>query len=405
LFYALCKVKKRGDADSDSWMVMGTSARLALKMGYHRDPRHLAHISPFEAEMRRRIFYTVETFDLLLCFQAGIPAIIHHDECDTEPPSNLLDTDFDEDSEVLPPSRPPTDPTPMLYYCTKSTLARVFRGVIQHAVSPKTPAYEETMILDEELHRKHNDIPPILRTKPLSLSLIDGPDLILERLNLELLYLRCVCVLHRNYLRKDRSNPTYDYSRKTCIDAALQVLKHEADLHFASQPGGQLYNDQWMISNLILYDFLLAAMIICVDLYESHDKLGIMSEEEVQTQIQKYDALRLSYEIWVSRRPFRKDAIRASSILSITLAKVSRPNVPSTINVPHRVSNSPAASFNGGAFMETSTDSSSSPSWNIARIDTTNKGLSANTHSVTDLNSADSLTAMFTESDFIDWVC
>lgn len=77
-------------------MIMGVAARLAIRMGYHRDPRHLSSISPFEGEMRRRTFFTVQMFDLLLAFQAGLPAIIHEDECDIEPPKNLLDADFDE---------------------------------------------------------------------------------------------------------------------------------------------------------------------------------------------------------------------------------------------------------------------------------------------------------------------
>ena len=77
-------------------MITGISSRLAMKMGYHREPRHFASISPFEGEMRRRTFIIVEIFDLLSSFQAGLPLIIHEEERDTEPPSNLFDIDFDE---------------------------------------------------------------------------------------------------------------------------------------------------------------------------------------------------------------------------------------------------------------------------------------------------------------------
>jgi Fungal specific transcription factor domain len=79
LLYGVCKYMREEVPDKDAWMIMGISARLAMNMGYHRDPRHLANISPFEGEMRRRTFFIVEIFDLLFSFQAGLPAIIHEE--------------------------------------------------------------------------------------------------------------------------------------------------------------------------------------------------------------------------------------------------------------------------------------------------------------------------------------
>jgi hypothetical protein len=193
----------REDLDADAWMIMGISARLAMRMGYHRDPRHHANISPFEGEARRRTFFVVETFDLLLSFQAGLPAIIHEEECDTEPPRNLFDEDFDEDCKVLPPSRPPTDPTPMWYFCYKGRFAKIFKRVIRHALLLKTPSYEDTMKLDGELHETHADAPPSLQMRALGSLLADQAHMIVKRLHINLLYLKSLCVLHRIYLTHD----------------------------------------------------------------------------------------------------------------------------------------------------------------------------------------------------------
>jgi len=76
LLYAVCKYMEKEDPDADAWMVMGMCTRLAMRMGYHRDPRHLPDMSPFESEIRRRTFFVVEAFDLLLSFQAGLPPIM-----------------------------------------------------------------------------------------------------------------------------------------------------------------------------------------------------------------------------------------------------------------------------------------------------------------------------------------
>lgn len=198
LLYAICIYREREDPGTDAWMIMGICVRLAMKMGYHRDPRHLASISPFEGEMRRRAWMFIETFDLLLSFQAGLPAIIHEEECDTEPPSNLFDTDLHEDCKVRPPSRPPTDPTMMLYYCYKSRLAKTLRRVIRLSLSVKPPLYTETMRLDSELRDFHSNIPPSLRVRPLGSSVTDETYVFLNRLNVELMYLKSLCLLQRN---------------------------------------------------------------------------------------------------------------------------------------------------------------------------------------------------------------
>ena len=96
LVYGFCTYLQKEDPDADAWMILGISARLAMKMGYHRDPRHFANISPFEGEMRRRVFWMIKNLDTLLSFQIGLPGIVHDEECDVAPPRNLFDTDFDE---------------------------------------------------------------------------------------------------------------------------------------------------------------------------------------------------------------------------------------------------------------------------------------------------------------------
>jgi hypothetical protein len=398
--YAICKVWRREDTDMEAWMIMGVSARLAMKMGYHRDPRHLKNISPFEGEMRRRAFCAVEALDLLLSFQAGLPATIREEDCDTAPPRNLLDTDFDEDFKALPESRPPTDPTPMLYCNYKHQQVQLLRRVSRHALSCKTPTYEETMNLDRELHDIHAKMPPIMRIGPLSSTVRENPTIVISRLYIEISHLRCVCILHRNYLSYDKSNPTFDYSRKKCTEAALQTLNYEAELHSACQPGRRFYNDRWIISNMILYDFLLAAMILCLDLYESCNKSTAASLEELEIQIKKYDALKHSHMIWTSRKGRSRDAQRASNVLAFMLSKVPSPNIPSTLlNPPQMVQSELPALVHGNDSME----SSNSASYPTTEYDSFVHELTMDNYAL-DYSSVDPLNEIFSKSDPIDWV-
>ncbi|KAI9743488.1 MAG: hypothetical protein M1818_002801 [Claussenomyces sp. TS43310] len=404
ILYGVCKYLQKEDPDTNVWLIMGIGARLAMRMGYHRDPRHLANISPFEGEMRRRTFSVVEAYDLLLSSQAGLPAIIHEEECDTESPSNLFDTDFDEDCKALPTSRPPTDPTPMLYYCYKSRLGKIFRRVMRHALSPKAPQYAEIMKLDGELRAIHADIPPIFRMKLLSSSLMDEAYMILNRLNLNLMYLKCLCVLHRKFLSQDKLDPTFDYSRKTCTDAAMQILTYQADLQVACQPGGQFYSDKWMLSSLTLHDFLLAAMITCLDLYETHQESRSASPEDLRAHVKTYDAIRLSHGIWKSRSAFSRDARRASNVLAVMLSKVPRPNISSTAANAHReISSAPQALISGGDGMGALVNSSASSLWNTIDCESPVQTFPTGDPTSSDLNSAGALNNIFGEPGGIDW--
>ena len=402
LLYGVCKYVRNDEHDTDAWMTMGISTRLAMKMGYHRDPRHLAKISPFEGEMRRRTFCILEAFDLLLSFQAGVPAMIHEEECDTDPPGNLFDTDFEEDCKCLPASRPPTDSTPMLYYRYKSRLARIFRRIYQHAISFKSSSYEETMSLDAELDMAHKDVPPSLRLKPLALSFTDQPYMILNRLYSDLVYLKGVCVLHRNYLSQNKSDPSFDYSRRVCGDAALQILRHQAELQAACQPGGLFHDHKWMLSSLSCHDFLMAAMITCLDLYESHKQSTTSPLEILDAQVEKYDTLRHCHGIWKSREGFSRDARRASTVLSIMLSKVPRPHVSG--KEPQKIPCTTHAQMTGLKVLEQSASYATSPTHKINRLDTADEVVPINDHELADFSITDPLSTVFSELDDIDWV-
>lgn len=399
LLYAYCKWVYREDQEKDAWVIMGISVRLAMRMGYHRDPCHLTSITPFEGEMRRRTFFLVEVFDLLFAFQAGLPAIIHEEECDVEPPRNLFDTDFDEDCQEVPLSRPPTDPTPMLYFCYKCRMAKSFRRVIRHALSLKGSSYEETMELDKEIQEIHEDVPPSLRMRPLSLSFIEPASTTSQRLTIDLMYLKCLCVLHRSSLSHSRLDPKYDYSRKTCIDAALRVLSYQAELHAACQPGGLYHHSQWMVSGIAMRDSLLAAMIICLDLYESRlEPMGISGAH--RDNAERYHALQACHEIWLSRKASSREAVRASKVLGFMLSKLPRP-APSEYQASAPTGISSVSLGSGGQDNLASTETSST---NLIGGATQLSLAGENGNTLEDFSFDDPLFTMFDDSYDFDWV-
>ncbi|KAI0870556.1 hypothetical protein GGS24DRAFT_99905 [Hypoxylon argillaceum] len=94
------------------WITSGGLVRDAVTIGLHRDPDSLSvDISPYNKEMRRRIWSTIVEFDLQSSFDLGAPTFVSQINIDVDAPRNIDDTSFDQDSTELPISRPRTEYT------------------------------------------------------------------------------------------------------------------------------------------------------------------------------------------------------------------------------------------------------------------------------------------------------
>ncbi|PNP53292.1 hypothetical protein THARTR1_05986 [Trichoderma harzianum] len=313
LMHAHSRNVQKMDSDSSLWSLYGMVARLAQKQGYHRDTTKMPGgraMTPFEAEMRRRCWFLIQSSDLLFSFQNGMPPIITQETCDVGYPTNLTDDDFDEDCVSLPEPRPPTDPLPILAYITKSKLCFVMRRVVRHVLAVAPALYSETVALDRELREWHESVPACLRIRTIrNTAFTDANYTIMHRLMLELMYLKSLCILHRPYLTTHKHDAEYNASRR-------------AELDIETGSGGRMYEDRFMVSNLTLHHFLLAAMIICLDLSESTD---IDSEE----RLKRITTLRTAYSIWSARSTTSADALHASRVLHAILTRI---DTPSTTN-------------------------------------------------------------------------
>ncbi|KAL7814566.1 hypothetical protein V8C44DRAFT_363529 [Trichoderma aethiopicum] len=315
LMHAHSRNVQKLDSDSSLWSLYGLAARLAQKQGYHRGTRTTT-MTPFEAEMRRRTWFLIQSTDLLFSFQNGMPPIIADDSCDVRPPTNLLDDDFDEDCAALPPPRPPTDPHPILACIVKSHLCAVMRRVVRHVLSTSPSPYAETLALNGQLDEWHASVPACLRIRTIRDTAFTDPNYtIMHRLMLELMYLKSLCILHRPYLTSHKHDPTDSASRQICRESALKILDIQAELDVETAPGGRMYEDRFMVSNLTLHHFLLAAMIICLDLSESTD---IDSKD----RLKHITTLRTAHAIWSARSTTSADALHASRVLRAILNRI-----------------------------------------------------------------------------------
>ncbi|KAI9172634.1 Fusarisetin A cluster transcription factor fsa6 [Paramyrothecium foliicola] len=311
---------------ADPWLISGTIIRLAFRMGYHRDPKHLAGISAFDGEMRRRVWLNIVQLDALMSFQLGFPSMIPTDFCDSEVPRNLEHSDLYVSMVELPPSRPLTENTPVLYIKVKASIMAVFKKIVAHTQSLSSPTYEAALALENDITEAYRGVPDLFKRRDVNQSFIDHAVVIWQRCTIEVLYLKGLIVLHRRYISHEARGSKFEHSRQVCVDAALDIIARQTDLHTASQPGGRLYEDRWMILALPAHDFLMAAMVICLDLSVRMrtSKGSLSGNQDLQDLVgREYRALQTSQRIWAGNSGTSPDAQIAASALDLMIRKVA----------------------------------------------------------------------------------
>ncbi|KAM0231796.1 hypothetical protein ACHAP5_010952 [Fusarium lateritium] len=144
----------------DTGALLSILAHIATVSGYHKESS-VPSLSPFAAEIRRRGWSMFMQLDLLVSFHLGVPPRINLSVSNTRAPSNLLDSDFDEDSARLPSPRPNTELTGVTFCIIKHRFMTIFSKIIHHVL--ENPPHEATDAhidcLDTELKFSYESLP------------------------------------------------------------------------------------------------------------------------------------------------------------------------------------------------------------------------------------------------------
>ncbi|KAI1421576.1 fungal-specific transcription factor domain-containing protein [Xylaria sp. FL1777] len=128
--FLLYMLALNGRTDSHStWIMGGTVMRIAQKMGYHRDGKQF-NLSPFETEMRRRLWWHLITQDSRNAMMSGLSHAWVVSNWDTEMPLNVNDADLSPDSmEPLVARNGPTEMAfVLIIYLYQKFTSRTFRS-------------------------------------------------------------------------------------------------------------------------------------------------------------------------------------------------------------------------------------------------------------------------------------
>lgn len=96
---------RRHDSPRFVWMMFGLLTRMAQYLGLHRDGSHLPHLSVYEVEMRRRVWWTMCLIDQKTAEDQGTHMNYASLDFDTKPPLNINDSDINPQTTAVPPER------------------------------------------------------------------------------------------------------------------------------------------------------------------------------------------------------------------------------------------------------------------------------------------------------------
>jgi hypothetical protein len=205
------------------WISVGSLVRMAITMGFHREPKLFPKMTILHAELRRRLWATVVEMAVMSSFDSGNPALISPDDWDTDPPSNINDDEIDETTTEPPVSKPSEvyTQTSIQIQLLKSLRTRL---EISRLVSDFRfrPAYDDILRLGTEILSFGSEglllaqCTPEGSLKPTTLqrNMLDAP------------IRRVLLALHFPSAMKARTDPRFYFSRKVCLDAAITIIAY-----------------------------------------------------------------------------------------------------------------------------------------------------------------------------------
>lgn len=254
----------RGLQPEKLWSSTGALVRSAMVMGLNVDPASISGVTPYNAEMRRRIWATVLEMDLQASMFCGMPLVVPDINLGSLVPSNINDADFDETSAALPHSLPGHLYTDSLYQVVlASSLPQRIKAlsIIQHS----TPDIQEGISLGRQVEECLSQKPHVMDLHN-STGLSPDSGSLLHRVLLDLYLRRPILRLYKALLLgHQQSNPLIAEIQKHCLESSQVILSYQ-DLYTIPELV-EITRSPWAHQNFFYnackMDILWAALTLC----------------------------------------------------------------------------------------------------------------------------------------------
>lgn len=102
-FITYLTASRTSDHTRRMWTLLSMVVRIATAMNLHREPsRYCTYYSPFDRELRRRLWWRIRYLDVFSSIDRGSELLISADSCSVPIPTLTNDDMFDENATVIP---------------------------------------------------------------------------------------------------------------------------------------------------------------------------------------------------------------------------------------------------------------------------------------------------------------
>lgn len=143
---------RRHDSPRFVWMMTGLVIRMAQAIGLQRDGSHFEHLTPFEVEMRRRVWWSLCLIDIRASEDQGMEFTITSGSFDTKIPLNINDADINPDTEETPAER--NGISDMIFPVVICQMSEIVQQMMSPAVRNSATCLEEQSRLLNSLQEK-----------------------------------------------------------------------------------------------------------------------------------------------------------------------------------------------------------------------------------------------------------
>lgn len=311
------------------WSSAGAIVRSAMLMGLHLDPTGMKDCSPYQVEMRWRLWASVLEIDLQTSMMVDLPLAVPELNSYHPVPSNLNDDDFDEHSKTLPVSHPLNDLTDSLYqiYLAASLPPRLKAvSLVQRFTSDAREIMEMGRKIGECLCGK----PSVLGLQYGQVT--SGNDgSLLNRVHLDIHMRRTLQYIYRPLLFTEQPHTaTLAEIQRLCLQSSLAILSYK-DLYTTGElelvhSNTKVQDD--VFNHLCKTDLLWAGLTVCqhIKLLRMPMASSPLQQEKVYDEAVLVKTVERTVEYFIDRICCRGSDLKDSLFLSLALKWVQLPD-------------------------------------------------------------------------------
>lgn len=277
------------------WISAGALLRTAKLTGLHRDPSHFTRMTPYQCEIRRRLWATVMELCLQASMNAGGPLMMSTELHDCRLPANLDDDDLDPELGTIQPAQGDDVFTQSsLQIALMQTIA--VRYQIAHILNDfgAEQNFQDTLVLGNKLRDTLHQMLSRLQQSH-SHGHVNVGEVGLK--TYKLMTSRFVLGLFQEFALRGLRDPLYYFARKTCLDVSLEIAFDVFPI--SGQPGSDAHVrdpdfDQIMrvgsgsYKNIIMLAFLLMSLELVSELQRTQTGPSSASDNLLRRDFLRY---------------------------------------------------------------------------------------------------------------------